>query len=700
MTALFVWRLVCVPYVVLTAALLLFGIVVMMMRGDLVMRLGMIATVACALPWAAGNALAVSTMNQQVAERLVRAGDGPIALMGPAMLLVLLGASGRLDAFRPMVMIASLLATLSTILTWSTTWMVSGVQLLPSGIYYAGGGPLLFPHILQILVWPALGVWLARPAVGNGKEPFRMQHVLALICLASVCIADGLLASGIGGYFPVTWIAGLAAVGIGFHQLLRTDMLRARGFDRARSIELGLVAISTVITFGIVTELMRAHTSAIVIAALVSPLPVAAVVLATILGRTKRVAIVDEVPLLARFHEIITTFSSEREIEAAAAEMWRASGRVDDVRLWMIDANLAQGAVATDGHIVPLAIEQLASSLVHDPRVIARTDVSAGSSLEMLVKECGPDVVCPLIAGDRWIGVLGARRLPDQALRGMDREQLRDASVGVATACTYLALKREAEVAADAARELEVAQAVSEQSAERRRAEIAGWEFAASYQSVARVAVNVWAWEALPDGRATLLMADVAGRGVAAALLSSALSGAFSAAVASATRSTTSLDLIMALDDAMAGIAAQGTHTPAFVAVFSSVDGISQIEWTNAAHTGAMIYRMAGIGDPVSNARRLGGESNPLGDTTPAFANGNTTLEPDAVLVTVSRGVVDATDAKQRVWGDARLDRAIRTAGRADAIPGAVRDAVTEFLGGQEPPGDLLIVAARSTIAG
>ena len=349
---------------------------------------------------------------------------------------------------------------------------------------------------------------------------------------------------------------------------------------------------------------------------------------------------------------------------------------------------------------MPLALEQLTPSLVHDPRVIARTDVAAGSALESLVLQCGPDVVCPLIAGERWIGLLGARRLPDQALRGMDREQLRDASVGVSTACTYLALKREAEVAADAARELEVAQAVSEQSAERRRAEIAGWEFTASYRSVARVAVNVWAWEALPAGRAALLMADVAGRGVAAALLSSALSGAFSAAVATATRSTSSLDLISTLDEAMSGIAAQGTHTPAFVAVFQTTDGTAQIEWTNAGHTGAMVYRMTGASDASVNARRLGGESRPLGDSAPAFATGSTTLAPDAVVVTVSRGVVDAADAKQRVWGDARLDRAIRAAGRADAIPAAVREAVTEFLDGQEPPGDLLIVAARSTFVG
>jgi hypothetical protein len=50
------WSWLCVPYIVCTAALAAIGVVAALIRGDRVLRLGVIASATTALPWAIGSA--------------------------------------------------------------------------------------------------------------------------------------------------------------------------------------------------------------------------------------------------------------------------------------------------------------------------------------------------------------------------------------------------------------------------------------------------------------------------------------------------------------------------------------------------------------------------------------------------------------------------------------------------------------------
>ena len=60
----------------------------------------MIGAVVTALPWALCQALAAMAHDPATATRLLRLGQGPVALVGPNLLLLLLAVGGQLERFR------------------------------------------------------------------------------------------------------------------------------------------------------------------------------------------------------------------------------------------------------------------------------------------------------------------------------------------------------------------------------------------------------------------------------------------------------------------------------------------------------------------------------------------------------------------------------------------------------------------------
>src|SRR5262245_15583422 len=107
----------------------------------------MIAASITAAPWSLCQALAACTDDPDIATHLLRLGQGPVALVGPNLLLVLLAVSGQLERFRWIARIAGLVGFVSLILCWSTDLIVPGVQRVPAGMLYMEPGRLTGIHI-------------------------------------------------------------------------------------------------------------------------------------------------------------------------------------------------------------------------------------------------------------------------------------------------------------------------------------------------------------------------------------------------------------------------------------------------------------------------------------------------------------------------------------------------------------------------
>src|SRR5262249_7644152 len=145
-----------------------------------------------------------------------RFGLGPIALVGPGMLMLILAVAGRFDGHRVLVAIAFLCACASCAMCWATPWVIAGAQPTRSGLLYELPGPLHALHLAEIPVWSAIGASISRRGVrGRLAGRWRAQRRRTGVVVALVCITlvDVFLAHGYG-YYPVAWAPGLFAVGI------------------------------------------------------------------------------------------------------------------------------------------------------------------------------------------------------------------------------------------------------------------------------------------------------------------------------------------------------------------------------------------------------------------------------------------------------------------------------------------------------
>jgi len=223
-----------------------------------------------------------------------------------------------------------------------------------------------------------------------------------------------------------------------------------------------------------------------------------------------------------------------------------------------------------------------------------------------------------------------------------------------------------------------------------RAPEVDGWSFATHYEAASQVGGDFYDVFRLRDrpGAFGLVMADVTGKGIAAALLM-----AFAR------------PLFRAIADQYGGPAAALTQanrvlvlerpTPLFITAFMGI--------VDAA-TGVLRYASAGHEPPLvipagrSRVRRLPGQGPLLGAfPTIALAEHITQLHEGDLLLLHTDGAIDARDAGGRRFGDIRLGRMAGSArGRsAEELVVAVAGAVSRFAAGAPAADDLALLAVR-----
>ena len=232
------WSWLCIPYVVCGAALAAIGVVAGLIRGDRVMRLGVAGAATAALPWAVCSSLASCTDDAEMGLRLLRLGTGPISLIGPNLLLVLLGISGQLERHRWAVWLSGAIGAALLGLCWATTWTVSGVHRLTSGVFYVTGGPLVDLHVAQLAMWIPVGLVIARRSMMRSERSGMLRVLVTALVLAAIGSSDLLLVHGVVGFYPIAWLPATIACGVALHLEIRTDLLRSRGLDRGALFEL------------------------------------------------------------------------------------------------------------------------------------------------------------------------------------------------------------------------------------------------------------------------------------------------------------------------------------------------------------------------------------------------------------------------------------------------------------------------------
>ena len=140
------------------------------------------------------------------------------------------------------------------------------------------------------------------------------------------------------------------------------------------------------------------------------------------------------------------------------------------------------------------------------------------------LRATGVKIIVPLISQGELIGLLNlGRRLSDQDYSTDDRRLLEKlaAQASPAVRVAQLVREQEAEVRARERidQELRIAQLIQQQFLPKTLPDLPGWQIAAFYRAATQVGGDFYDFIALPEGRIGLVVGDVTGHGVPAALV-------------------------------------------------------------------------------------------------------------------------------------------------------------------------------------
>jgi sigma-B regulation protein RsbU (phosphoserine phosphatase) len=215
-----------------------------------------------------------------------------------------------------------------------------------------------------------------------------------------------------------------------------------------------------------------------------------------------------------------------------------------------------------------------------------------------------------------------------------------------------------------------------------------GWDIAACWHPAQEVAGDFYDLYSLPDGRLAIVIADVSGKGVPAALFM-----AFSVTVL---RFAMGLNFGPAalMDRANRSIMAdQRSHmfATAFVGYLDLDSGV--IQFALAGHNPPLLYRAA-----TGQCDVLAASGVAMGVFEEAvYVEKTATLQPEDVLVLYTDGITEAIDAQESEFGEERLKRlVVQHASRpAQELAGLIIDAAAEFAQGESAFDDETLVVIR-----
>src|SRR5213080_583812 len=155
---------------------------------------------------------------------------------------------------------------------------------------------------------------------------------------------------------------------------------------------------------------------------------------------------------------------------------------------------------------------------------IAIDDLQLDSPAVTALRAAGVKLVVPLISQGELIGLLNlGRRMSDQDYSTDDRRLLEKlaAQASPAVRVAQLVREQEAEVRARERieQELRVAQLIQQQFLPKSVPNLPGWQVAAFYRAAAQVGGDFYDFIELPDDKLGLVVGDVTGHGVPAALV-------------------------------------------------------------------------------------------------------------------------------------------------------------------------------------
>jgi serine phosphatase RsbU (regulator of sigma subunit) len=237
-------------------------------------------------------------------------------------------------------------------------------------------------------------------------------------------------------------------------------------------------------------------------------------------------------------------------------------------------------------------------------------------------------------------------------------------------------------------RDLRLANQVQKSFLPKRPPQVAGYHFFAHYESAQEVGGDYYDFVRLPDARCAVMVGDVAGKGVPAALLMAKVSS--DARFAMLTEKTLA-DAVSRLNEQLQEAGMLDRFVTLGACLLDSTT--HEVSFVNAGHVPPLIYRKAANTFEEAMPRSQAGLPLGVADNI-TYESVKTTLEPGDSVLLFTDGV---TEAKGKNDQDLKMAGALESLKAAPRTPqGFVEHLVAtvqEFAKGRKPHDDLTVVA-------
>ena len=235
-------------------------------------------------------------------------------------------------------------------------------------------------------------------------------------------------------------------------------------------------------------------------------------------------------------------------------------------------------------------------------------------------------------------------------------------------------------------REIAEAKAIQERLVPREIPQVTGYEIATSWQSARTVSGDYFDVLALGQDRLGLCIADVAGKGIPAALLMCNLQ----AVVRGLSSPSVTPDLLC---NSLNSLVWKNTHTDRFITLFyAQLDGPTRrLRYANAGHNAPIVVRACGSHERLQEG---GGVLGVFEEQS--FGLGTVDLAPGDRLVLFTDGVTEASNREGEEFGDQGLLSLLEEHRKlsANAIQEKIAAAISEFSGGHLTDDATLLILA------
>lgn len=701
-----------IPFVIAAVTLGMVVTYALFMRGAPQLRIPVLVYAGGLLPFVIGCGLGVAAPTDEAAVAFFRVAIAPVPLVTAGGMSFQLAIAQRLSTQRLLVGLAGLVGVGFLVLGWLTPLAVDDVIVTPSGLRFFSPGPVVAPASIVIAGLSSLGTLTAIRAYRVETSVVRRRQLASAILalgIAFIGLVDVFLAYGIG-WAPVSWLFVATSSILMLRSILIDDLLRARAVDTRAPMALAAGIVAAGVGWLVSVRLLPD------LDGWAAVLPVLGAVLAARLavGLGARVWTIrpgGEGPLdrlAAQYASRIHQVANVEEIAQRTAEVIDLGlGAQADV---LVPARDDWSWQKGDGTTLP-------DEATPDPLLVPwlgnhRKPIWRGELdglgladlrplVEKLLTTLGAQIVVPLVARDELVGLLVVHERPTgRAFRRGEQRLVGIVAERLAPALQFVRVAAEVAARAEVAREVELAAAVQTGFVPRPEPIVTpAAQVLGTWQPTSRCGGDWWGCYALPGGRSLVVIGDVTGSGVAAAMVTAAAKGACDVAVRVMGDRFELAALLGNLDGAVRRVGAGRFHLTCFAAIVDPAAG--EVRFANAGHVVPYVCRaVTDEKGTTITLNALVARGNPLGaGSAPVTRAAARAVAPGDVIVWYTDGLVECRGADGNQFGDRRLQRALRRLDPARLDPASVHGflaaELAAHLGGLPPGDDMTLVVAR-----